>query len=51
MDRLVDSFLMEEVLAILSLHPNEHAYQAGKAVATALHQLVIRGEEALCRQK
>jgi len=47
MERLVDSFLMEEVLALLSLQPNQHAYQAGKSVVMVLHQLVIRGEEAL----
>jgi hypothetical protein len=27
-------------LAIVPLHPNQHAYQAGKSVETALHQLV-----------
>jgi hypothetical protein len=50
-ERLVGSFLMEEVLALLSLHPNQHVYQAGKSVVTALHQLVIRGEEPLGQQE
>jgi len=33
-------------LALVPLHPNRHAYQAGKSVETALHQLVVRGERA-----
>jgi hypothetical protein len=51
MERLVNSFLMEEVMALLSLHPNQHAYQARKSAATALHQLVILGEEVLGQQE
>jgi hypothetical protein len=47
MEGLVDSFLMEEVQALLSLHPNQYAYQAGKSVVTVIHQLVIQGEEKL----
>jgi hypothetical protein len=33
------------------LHPNQHAYQAGKLVETALHQLVVRVEKALDQQE
>jgi hypothetical protein len=29
------------------LHPNQHAYQAGKSTETALHQLAVRVEMAL----
>jgi hypothetical protein len=39
MERLVDRCLRDEALAIVRLHPNQHAYQAGKSVETALHQL------------
>jgi len=41
MDRLLDRFLMDEILAIMLLHPNENAHQAGKSVETALHQLMV----------
>jgi hypothetical protein len=40
MERLVDRYLRDEALAFVPLHPNQHAYQAGKSVETALHQLV-----------
>jgi hypothetical protein len=46
MERMVDRHLRDEALAIVPLHPNQHAYQAGKSVETALHQLV-RVEKAL----
>ena len=32
-------------------HSNQHAYQAGKLVETALHQLVVRVEKALDQQE
>jgi predicted ABC-type ATPase len=51
MERLVDRFLRDEILALWPLHPNQHAYQAGKSVETALHQLVIRVEKALDQQE
>jgi hypothetical protein len=41
MERLVDRYLRDEVLVLRPLHPNQHAYQAGKSVETALHQLVV----------
>jgi hypothetical protein len=50
MERLVDRYL-REALAIVPLHTNEHAYQAGKSVETALHQLVVRVEKALDQQE
>jgi hypothetical protein len=46
-DRLVDRYLRDEVLALMPLHSNQHAYQAGKSVETALHQLVVRVEKVL----
>ena len=51
MDRLVDRFLRDEVLTSNPLHPNQHAYQTGKSVETALHQLVVRVEKALDQQE
>jgi hypothetical protein len=42
LESLLDIFLMEEILIIKPLHPNQHEYQAGKSVKTALHQLVVR---------
>jgi len=41
MDRLVDRPLRDEILPLIPLHPNQHAYQVGKSVETALHQLVV----------
>jgi len=51
MERLVDRFLRDEILAFKQLHPNQHAYQAGKSVEIALHQLVLRVEKALDQQE
>jgi hypothetical protein len=51
MDRLVDRFLRDEVLALRPLHPNQHTYQAGKTVEMALHQLVVWVEKALDQQE
>jgi hypothetical protein len=50
-ERLVDIYLRDEVLALVPLHPNQHAYQAGKSVEMALHQLVVRVEKALDQQE
>ena len=47
METLVDRHLRDEALTLVPLHPNQHAYQAGKSVETALHQLVVRVEKAL----
>jgi len=51
MERMVDRFLRDEILALKPLHPNQHAYQAGKSVETALHQLVVWVEKAPDQQK
>jgi hypothetical protein len=40
MERLVDRYLRDNALVLVPLHSNQHAYQAGKSVETALHQLV-----------
>jgi hypothetical protein len=44
MERLIDKFLRDEILAFMPLHPNQHAYQTAKSVETAFHQLVVRFE-------
>jgi hypothetical protein len=51
MERLVDRYLRDETLALLPLHPNQHVYQTGKSVDSALHQLVVRVEKALDQQE
>jgi hypothetical protein len=43
--RLVDRYLRDVALALVPLHPNQHAYQAGKSVETALHKLMVRVEK------
>jgi hypothetical protein len=50
MERPVDRYLRNETLALVPLHPNQHAYQAGKSVETA-HQLVLRVEKVLDQQE
>jgi len=51
MDRQVDRFLRNEILAIMPLHPNENAYQAGKSVEKSLHQLMVQVEMVLDLQE
>ena len=51
MERLVDRYLRDEILAVMPLNSNQHAYQAGKSVETALHQLVVRVEKALDQKR
>jgi hypothetical protein len=51
MERLVDRYLRNEGLALVPLHRNQHAYQAGKSVETVLHQLIVRVEKALDQQE
>jgi hypothetical protein len=51
MERLVDRYLRDKALAIVPLHPNQHAYQAGILVETALQQLDVQVEKALDQQE
>ena len=51
MERLVDRFLRDEILALQPLHPNQHAYQTGKSVETALHQHTVQVEKVLNQQE
>jgi hypothetical protein len=51
LERLVDRYIRDRTLVIKPLHPNQHAYQVGKSVETALHQLVVRVEKVLDQQE
>jgi hypothetical protein len=51
MERLVDRYIRDEIMVLRPLHPNQHSYQAGKSVETALHQLIVRVEKALDQQE
>ena len=47
----MDRYLRDEALALMPLHPTQHAYQAGKLVETALHQLTVWAEKVLDHQE
>jgi len=47
MESLADRYLRDEALALLLQNSNQHAYEAGKSVETAVHQLVVWVEKAL----
>ena len=51
METLVDRFLRDEIFAFMPLHPNQHAYQAGKSVEIALHQLFVQVGKVLDQQE
>lgn len=44
----MERFLRDEALALMPLHPNQHA---GKCVETAFHQLVVWVEKVLDQQE
>jgi len=44
----VERFLRDEAMALMPLHPNQHA---GKSVETAFHQLVVSVEKVLDQQE
>ena len=50
LERLVVRYLRDETLALVPLHSNQHAYQAGKSVETA-HQLFAWVEKAPDQQE
>jgi hypothetical protein len=50
-NRLADRFLRDEILALMPLHRNQHAYQARKSVETALYQLVVSVEKVHDKQE
>jgi len=47
LEKLVDQYLCSGPLTSLPLHPRQHAFQTGKSIESALHQLVGRIEWAL----
>jgi hypothetical protein len=47
MEKLLDRFIRDEMAGFSPLHPNQHAYQAGKSTETALRQLLVRAEKVL----
>jgi hypothetical protein len=51
MERLVDRYLRDDVLALVPLHPNQQGYQAGKSVEKALLQVVVQVEKMLDQQE
>jgi hypothetical protein len=51
MERLVGRFVRDEILAFMPLNPNQHAYQGGKSLEMALHQLIVWVEKALDQQE
>jgi len=44
MERLVDRYLRDGTLDLMPLHSNQHAYQVGRFVEKALHDLVVQVE-------
>ena len=50
MERLVDRYLRDWALAVMPLHPNQHACQAGKSMTMALHHLMVQVVKALNQQ-
>jgi len=46
----VDRYLRDWALAVMPLHPNQHACQAGKSMTTALHHLMVQVVKALNQQ-
>jgi ribonuclease HI len=51
LERLVEHHIRRGVLQGNPLHRKQHAYQSGKSVESALHQLVSRIEDALDRKE
>ena len=51
LERLVDKYLRDVALGLVPLHSNQCAYQTGKSVETALHQLMVRVEKVLDQQE
>jgi hypothetical protein len=50
MERMVDRYL-RDALALVPLHPNQHAYQAGRLVKMVLYQLVVQVAKSLTSKR
>jgi hypothetical protein len=49
MEMLMDRFLEDETLALMPMHPDLHAYQAGKSVKTFRAEKVLDQQETFLR--
>jgi hypothetical protein len=47
MEKLVDSYITDDVMRISPLHRNQFAFQTGKSTETTLHNEVTRIENAM----
>jgi hypothetical protein len=47
LERLVDMYVRGGALVVKPLYPTQHAYQAGRSVEMALHQVIVRVEKVL----
>jgi len=47
LERMCDRYIRDVVLRLKPLHANQHAYQAGKSVDSALHQVVFNVEKSM----
>jgi hypothetical protein len=47
MEKLVDRYIRDDVMRISPLHQNQFAYQTGKSMENALHNVVTRAENAM----
>ena len=46
----MDRYLRDWTLAVIPLHPNQHAWQAGKSMTTAILHLMVQVVKALNQQ-
>ena len=51
LEKLVDRYLRDGPLVDIPIHPQQHAFQAGKSTESALHHLVRRIEKALDKRE
>lgn len=47
LERMCDRYIRDVTLKLKPLHKNQHAYQAGKSVDSALHQVVFNVEKSM----
>jgi len=47
LERMCDRYIRDVILKLRPLHRNQHAYQAGKSVDSALHQVVFNVEKSM----
>ena len=47
----MDRYLRDKALAIMPLHPSQHAYHTGKSMEMALHLLIVWAEKAIDQQE